>query len=159
MSTIKYLLVFLFLSSFYLSFSQVEKKRNSKIVFLDLKSKALREYTIDKDTSGVHFSIYVKKYQYKKERDKAIKIYNERVKNIRTSGENPSEVRLPDFSIGFYSWGRKPEKLKSLKGIKFITIKQFQDGIYFVRDPSYIIHQLKDGTYLKWETYTMDVVD
>ncbi|OHT47042.1 hypothetical protein [Flavobacterium tructae] len=159
MSTIKKIFIVLFLNCFCLSFSQGEKKRNSKIVFLDLKSKAVKEYTIDKDTMKARFSIYVKKYESKEERDKATEVYKDMVKNIRTSGINPSEVRLPTFSIGFYSWGGKPEKLKSLKGIKFITIKQFQDSIYFVKDPSYIIHQLKDGTYLKWKTYTMEVVD
>lgn len=38
------------------------------VVFLDLKSKAVREYTIDKDPAGAHFSIYIKKYESKKER-------------------------------------------------------------------------------------------
>lgn len=159
MSTIKKNFIVLFLNCFCLSFSQVEKKRNDMVVFLDLKSKALREYTIDKDTTGVHFSIYVRKYQSKKERDKATKIYNERIKNIRTSGENPSEVRLPDFSVGFYVYSRKPEKLRSLKGVKFMSISQFQDSIYVATEPTYIIHQIKDGTYLKWDTYTVDVVD
>lgn len=142
-----------------MSFSQVEKKRNDFIVFLDLKSKALREYTISKDTANAHFSIYIKKYESKKERDKETEIYNNRVKNIRTSGENPSEVRLPDFSIGFYTWDSKPEKLKSLKGIKYITIRQFQDSIFFATNPTYIIYKLKDGTYLKWKTTTMEIVD
>ena len=159
MPTIKISLVILFLNCFCLSFSQVAKKRNDMIVLLDLKSKAVREYTIDKDTTGAHFSIYVKKYQSKKERDKATKIYNAKVKNIRTSKENPSDVRLPDFSIGFYVYNSKPEKLISLNGIKFMTINQFQDSIYSASNPTYIIHKLKDGTYLKWKTYPFEVVD
>lgn len=126
------------------------------VVLLDLKSKAVREYTIDKDTAGAHFSIYIKKYESKKERDKATEIYNNRIKNRLTSGENPSEVMIPDFSVGLYAFSRKPEKLKSLKGVKFITIKQFQDSIYSTTAPTYIIHKLKDGTYLKWKTYTMN---
>ncbi|URM35219.1 hypothetical protein [Flavobacterium anhuiense] len=129
------------------------------ILLLDLKSKAVREYNIHKDTMSARFSIYIKEYESKKERDKAIKIYNERVKNIKTSGENPSELRLPDFSVGLYVFDKKPEKLKSLKGIKFMTINQFQDSINFARDPIYIIHKLKDGTYLKWKTNTIDIVD
>jgi len=159
MSTIKILLVILFLNCFCLSFSQVAKKRNDMILLLDLKSKAVREYNIHKDTMSARFSIYIKEYESKKERDKAIKIYNERVKNIKTSGENPSELRLPDFSVGLYVFDKKPEKLKSLKGIKFMTINQFQDSINFARDPIYIIHKLKDGTYLKWKTNTIDIVD
>ena len=159
MSAIKKIFIFLLLNCFYPSFSQTIKKRNDQVVLLDLKSKAVREYTFDKDTMNAHFSIYIKKYESKKERDKAIKIYNEKVKNIKTSGENPSELRLPDFSVGLYAYNRKPEKLKSLKGVKFITIKQFQDSLYFARDPTYIIHKLKDGTYLKWKTSILDVVD
>lgn len=159
MSIIKTIFIFLFMNCFNLSFSQVDKKQNDLIVYLDLKNKAVRQYTIDKDTASAHFSIYIKKYESKKERNKATKIYNERIKNIRTSGENPSEVRLPDFSIGFYAYNRKPEKIKSLKGIKFISIKQFQDSIYYATEPTYIIHKLKDGTYLKWKTYVMDIVD
>ena len=81
------------------------------------------------------------------------------MKNRRTSGENPSEVRLPDFSIGFYTWDSKPEKLKSLKGIKYITIRQFQDSIFFATNPTYIIYKLKDSTYLKWKTSTIEIVD
>ncbi len=159
MSTIKKTLIFLLLNCFYLSFSQTIKKRNDQVVLLDLKSKAVREYNIHRDTMSARFSIYIKKYESKKERDKAIKIYNERVKNIKTSGENPSELRLPDFSVGLYVFDRKPEKLKSLDGIKFMTINQFQDSINFARDPIYIIHKLKDGTYLKWKTNIMDIVD
>lgn len=126
------------------------------VVLLDLKSKAMRAYTIDKDTAGAHFSIYIKKYESRKAREKATEIYNDKVKSRRTSGENPSEVRLPDFSKGLYVFNRKPEKLKSLRAVKFINIKQFQDSIYLVKDPIYIIHKLKDGTYLKWKTNTMD---
>ncbi|MEO8237608.1 MAG: hypothetical protein ABI576_05815 [Flavobacterium sp.] len=159
MSTINFFFIFLLLNCFSLSFSQTVKKRNDQVVLLDLKSKAVREYNIHKDTMSARFSIYVKKYESKKERDKAIKIYNEKVKNIKTSGENPSELRLPDFSIGLYVFDRKPQKLESLQGVKFITIKQFQDSIHFARDPIYIIHKLKDGTYLKWKTSIMDIVD
>nr|WP_315221051.1 hypothetical protein [uncultured Flavobacterium sp.] len=159
MSIIKISLVFFFLNFFCISFSQVAKKRNDQVVLLDLKSKAVREYNIHKDTMSARFSIYIKKYESKKERDKAIKIYNEKVKNIKTSGENPSELRLSDFSIGLYVFDRKPQKLESLQGIRFITIKQFQDSIHFSRDPIYIIHKLKDGTYLKWKTNIMDIVD
>ena len=80
-STMKISLVFLFLTCFCLSFSQVETKRDDFIVFLDLKSKGLREYTISKDTVSAHFSIYIKKYESKKERDKSTEIYDDWIKN------------------------------------------------------------------------------
>lgn len=57
-----------------MSFSQVVKKRSAIVIFLDLKDKAIKEYTIDKDTLNAFFNIYIEKYQSQKERDKAIKI-------------------------------------------------------------------------------------
>ena len=158
MSKIK-LIVTIFIFSIKIMFSQEhnEYKRNS--IYLNLNDQALESYKIDKDTLNAHFSIYYKKYDSKKEREIVTKIYATKLKNIKTSGENPSEVIPPNFSIVFYVSNRKPEKLKSLKGVKFITIKQFQDSLYFARDPTYIIHKLKDGTYLKWKTSILDVVD
>lgn len=157
MSKIK-LIVTIFIFSITIIFSQEhnEYKRNS--IYLNLNDKALENYNIDKDTMNAHFSIYYKKYESKKERDRATMIYNDRVKNIRTSGENPGEVVLPNFSISFLVYNEKPEKLKSLKGIKFITLKQFRDNNYVTSNPAYIIHKLKDGTYLRWLAITMDEI-
>lgn len=120
--------------------SQEHYKYNRNSIYLNLNDKALESYEIDKDTLNARFSIYYKKYESKKARDKATNIYNESVKNRRTSGENPSEVRLPVFSISFLVFNEKPEKLKSLTGTKFITIKQFRDNNYITSNPTYIIH-------------------
>jgi|GEM_PF-1419163 len=157
MSTIK-LIATIFIFSINIMFSQEknEFKRNS--IYLNLNDKALESYKIDKDTINAHFSIYLKKYDSKEERDSVTKIYDTKVKNIKTSGENPSEVILPNFSIVFYAYNEKPEKLKSLKGIKFSTLKQFRDNNYVTSNPTYIIHKLKDGTYLRWLAITMDEI-
>jgi len=135
---------------------QNEYKRNS--IYLNLNDQALESYKIDKDTLNAHFSIYYKKYDSKKEREIVTKIYATKFKNIKTSGENPSEVIPPSFSIVFYVSNRKPEKLKSLKGVKFITLKQFRDNNYVTSNPTYIIHKLKNGTYLRWLAITMDEI-
>ncbi|MEO8237609.1 MAG: hypothetical protein ABI576_05820 [Flavobacterium sp.] len=157
MSKIK-LIVTIFIFSIKMMFSQEHSdyKRNS--IYLNLNDKALENYNIDKDTMNAHFSIYYKKYESKKEREIVAKVYNTKLKNIRTSGENPSEVILPNFSIVFYVSNRKPEKLQSLKGIKFITLKQFRDNNYVTSNPTYIIHKLKDGTYLRWLAITIDEI-
>ena len=139
-------------------FSQEHNEYNRSSIYINLNDKTIEKYSINKDTTSASFSIYYKKYESKKERDKAIKIYNSRVKNIRTSGENPSEVVLPNFSISFLVFNEKPEKLKSLQGIDFITLKQFRDNNYVTSNPTYIIHKLKNGTYLRWLAITMDEI-
>lgn len=150
MSKIK-LIITLFILSINMLFSQehCEYKRNS--IYLDLNDKALENYEIDKDTINAHFSIYLKKYESKKERDKATEKYNNQI-------DDPDSIGIPSFSIGLYVLNEKPQKLKSLKGIKFITIKQFQKNGYVTSSPTYIIHKLKDGTYLKWSAMTFEVI-
>ena len=156
--SIKKIFILLFLNCFCLSFSQLIKKPSDIVVYIDLKDKLLKEYSIDKDTMNASFSIYYKKYESKIERDKATEIYNDRVKNRRTSGENPSEVRLPDFSFVLYTFNAKPKRLKSLKGVKFITIKEFQDSGFKATNPTRVIHKLKNGTYLEWSTLALETM-
>jgi K+ transporter len=78
MSTIK-LIATIFIFSINMIFSQEnnEFKRNS--IYLNLNDKALESYKIDKDTMNAHFSIYLKKYDSKKERDIVTKIYDTKV--------------------------------------------------------------------------------
>lgn len=140
-------MIFVLLFSF-LCFSQKTEKRNNLIIFLDLKDKTIKEYTIDKDTLNAFFNIYIEKYQSQKERDKAIKNYQNQI-------GDPNSAGIPDFSIGFYAFDRKPEYLKSLDGIRYITIKEFRKTNYHTTSPTYIIHKLKNGNYLMWKTNTM----
>jgi hypothetical protein len=141
----------LFTSSFFLSYSQEQKERKYVTILIDLNDKALKGYLINKDTSKARFSIYIKGFESKANREKAIKKYYQGVKD--SNGE-------PTFNITFYAFESepifKPERIKSLNGIKYITLKEFRDKNYAHSSPTYIIHKLKDGTYLKWETITLD---
>ena len=50
------------------------------------------------------------------------------------------------------------ERLKTLKGVNYITIDDFRKNGHKRMSPTYIIHKLKDGTYLKWETNTLEIL-
>lgn len=149
---IKKLFLVMFISFSALSFSQQQEKKTFVTIYInDLKDKALEGFSISKDTTTAHFSIYAKGFESKTNREKAIKEYYEGPEN--SNGE-------PTFIITFYAISSgpifKPKRLKSLKGIKFITLKEFRDKNYPESYPTYIIHKLKDGTYLKWETNTIE---
>ena len=144
----------MFISFSALSFSQQQEKKTFVTIYInDLKDKALEGFSISKDTTTAHFSIYAKGFESKTNREKAIKEYYEGPEN--SNGE-------PTFIITFYAFSSgpifKPKRLKSLKGIKFITLKEFRDKNYPESYPTYIIHKLKDGTYLKWETNTLEIL-
>jgi hypothetical protein len=146
---IKKIFLLLLLNLFLGVFAQ---NSNPITIYINLKDKALRqaEYSTNKDSMGCHFSIYKKEYESKKARDKAQKEYDNQI-------GDPNSAGMVRFSIGFYAFNDKPERLKSLDGIKYITIKQFRNEYkYESTNPTYIIHKLKDGTYLKWSTITLD---
>lgn len=145
---VKQTLFIIFIFSFYLSFSQEQNEPKSVIIYINLKDKALESYTIDKDTTGASFSVYLKGYESKKKRENALKRYNNLI-------GDPSSESFPVFSIAFYVFSRKPERIKSLAGVEYITLKEFRDSNYPETSPTYIIHKLKDGTFLKWEAHTM----
>jgi hypothetical protein len=142
----------LFASSFFLSYSQEQKERKYVTIYIDnLKDKALKGYSISNDTTSAQFSIYAKGFESKANREKAIREYYQGPEN--SNGE-------PTFIITFTAFAFKPvvkpERLKSLNGITYITLKELRDKNYVHSSPTYIIHKLKDGTYLKWETITLD---
>jgi hypothetical protein len=150
MSTImKKIILILFISSFCLSFAQVKKERTYLTIYIDLKDESVESYNINKDSCKAHFSIYFEKYEYEKDREKARKEFKNR------KGD-PDLRWLPDFSFVFYVFNQKPERLKSLDGIKYITIKEFRKNNYKITSPTYIIHKLKEGTYLRWKTITLN---
>lgn len=138
--------------------SQPKKDLNNKpiTIYIDLKDKLIEEYSINKDTTSASFSIYYKKYESKTERDKVRKKYKYLRSNPNKISGDPDKVVIPDFSVSLYSIGRKPERLNSLSKIQYITTRQFVDNNSKITAPTYIIHKLENGTYLKWETYTMD---
>ncbi|MFW0737874.1 hypothetical protein [Flavobacterium sp. T12S277] len=129
-----------------------EKKESKRItIYLDLNDKSLREYSINKDTTGASFSIYIKKYESKKERERVTEKYHNQI-------DDPDSMGLSSFSVGLYVLNEKPKRIKSLKGLKFINIKQFQKSGYKTSSPTYIIHKLKDGTYLQWSAMTTEEI-
>jgi hypothetical protein len=153
---IKRLVLVVFISSFYFSFAQEHNEQKFMTIYIDLKDKTLEEYSIDKDTTSAHFSIYFKEYDSKKRRDTEMNEYNYLIKNPDKIKGDPSRFRHPNFSITFTAFlfdpVIKPKRIKSLQGIKYITIKEFRESNYDTTPIVYIIHKLKDSTYLKWET-------
>lgn len=160
MSTIKNIILYIICFVFSFSFSQEKEERNYTTIYVDLSEKSLESYHISKDTTTASFSIYFEKYESQKTRDMAIKEYNSKIKKLRATGISdidPDLIRLPNFSITFtaFDFNEKPVKLKSIIGIKYITINGFRNDEYRSTNPMYIIHKLKNGTFLKWEVITM----
>jgi hypothetical protein len=135
--------------SFSTMYSQIKKNKNYSILYIDFNDKALESHHINVDTTTASFSIYIEKYETKKAREKANYEYNHRIGNPDSSGP-------PTFSIGLYAFNSSPERLKTLKGVNYITIDDFRKNGYKTMSPTYIIHKLKDGTYLQWKTYTIE---
>lgn len=148
MSGIKTTTILLFLSFCSISFAQ-ELKQEKTTILLDLNDKITGKYGFNNDTTAATFAIYFEKYQTKKARDKATKDHYNDPRDRNSAG-------LPNFSVNLSVFGLKPEKLKSLDCIKYITVKQFRESGYKTTAPTYIIHKLKDGTYLRWKTYTLN---
>lgn len=140
--------ILLFLSICYISCAQESKKEKTTIL-LDLNDKITGKYGFNNDTTAATFAIYFEQYQTKKVRDKAMKDYYDDPRDRNSAG-------LPNFSVNLSVFGLKPEKLKSLDCIKYITVKQFRESGYKTTAPTYIIHKLKDGKYLRWKTYTLN---
>jgi hypothetical protein len=123
-------------------YSQIKNCKDYSVIYIDLNNKTIRNYSIDRDTLGCYFSIYIYGYESKEVREKANYNYNHRIGDPDNSGP-------PTFSIGFYTFNTRPERLKTLKGVNYITLDDFRKNNYKTMSPTYIIHKLKDGTYLK----------
>jgi hypothetical protein len=138
----------LLLSFCCISFAQ-ESKNKKTTIFVDLNDQITGKYSFNNDTTSASFVIYIKKYQTKEARDKATAAhYNDPI--------DRNSVGIPSFSLNLYSFNTKPTRLKTLECTKYITIKQFTNKGYKTTNPTYVIHQLKDGTYLKWKTFTLN---
>lgn len=130
-------------------YCQIKKSKDYSLLYIDFKDKELESHHINADTTTASFSVYIEKYETKKARDKANYEYNHRVGDPDSSGP-------PTFSINLYAFNSSPERLKTLKGVNYITIDDFRKNGHKRMSPTYIIHKLKDGTYLKWKTYTIE---
>ena len=134
--------LFLFASIFNCS-SQEHIERKELTVYLDLKDKAINSYFVKKDSSEAHFSIYTKGFETQKARDKAIKDYKKEI-------GDPDSTGPPSFTISFISFS-KPQKMKTLKGIKYLTLNEFRDKLFPQGYPMYFICKTEKGNYIKWK--------
>lgn len=133
----------------YSVFYAQESKNQKTTILVDLNDQITGKYSFNNDTTSASFVIYIKKYQTKEARDKATAAhYNDPI--------DRNSVGIPSFSLNLYSFNTKPTRLKTLECTKYITIKQFTNKGYKTTNPTYVIHQLKDGTYLKWKTNTLN---
>lgn len=147
MSTIIKTITILFFGCF--CFSQ-EIDKQSTTVLINLHDKSVAHYSINKSMTKAQFSFYLKGYETKIAREEGIK---------KSKNGLVTSLGVPTFIITLYSStvfspkAIKPEKLKTLEGINYITLKEFQNNNYQCTDNVYIIHKLHDGTYLKWKMY------
>jgi hypothetical protein len=145
------IIVIVCFTNFCISFSQEIKKQEPTTVFVELKDKKIATYAINKDTTIAQFNFYLKGYETKSARDEGVKKY----KNVYPSPGKPSFICFFYSSSSFSLDPKKPQKLKTLEGMKYISLKQFQTNNYESTRSIFIIHKLKDGTYLKWEMYRL----
>lgn len=141
------------LSNFCIIFSQEIKKQKLTTVFIELENCIVANYTINKANTSAEFSFYLKGYETKQARDLGVKKYK---KGLATSLGKPTFIFTLYSSTVFSPKPQKAEKLKNIEGIEYITLKEFQSNNYQCTSSVYIIHKLKDGTYLKWKTYYLN---
>lgn len=150
MSTIKNVIIFFCLGFFCLSFSQEVDNRGLTTVFINLNDKSVADYYINRTRTKAQFSFYLKGYETKDAREEGLR---------KSKNGLATSLGIPSFIFSLYSSTvfshneTKPEKLKTLNGIHYITLKEFQNNNYQCTKSVYIIHKLNDSTYLKWKTY------
>jgi hypothetical protein len=132
--------------------AQEKKIIKSHTIFINLDSKYIvnGHSSINKDTTSASFGIYINGFQSKEKRKKITKDY-------RNGKIKENSVGLPTFSTNFYCFNRKPERVITIDTIKYITEEQYSknNSLMSRSNPMFIIHKLKDGTYLRWEVFTM----
>lgn len=147
---LKKIIILFFLSNFYFLFAQEITNKDLTTVYIELKDKSIANYSINKTYTNAQFSFYLKGYETKHARDEGVR----KSKNgLATSLGIPTFIFTLYSSTVFSPKSQRPEKLKTLNGIKYITLKEFQTNNFQCTNSVYIIHKLKDGTYLKWKTY------
>lgn len=139
----------LILSSSIYCFSQVNSEKKEIIVYFDLKYKAINSYFVKIDSSEATFSIYTKGFETKKSRDQAV----QKFKNKKEG--DPDNRWIPNFTVSFISFS-KPEKLKTIKETKYLTIDEFRNKLFPQGYPMYFIYKSRDGYYLKWKVIDIE---
>lgn len=132
----------LFVFSFFCLSQETQKKEI--IVYFGIKNKAINSFYVKKDSSEATFSIYAKGFETKKLRDQAVRKF----KNKKEG--DPDNRWIPDFTVSFISYS-KPEKLKSIEKIKYLTMDEFRNNLFPQGYPMYFIYKSDNGNYLKWK--------
>lgn len=140
----------IFLGLFCLSFSQHSNKSENTTVLINLNDSAIANFCINNEMTKAQFSFYLKGYETKQARIEGVK----KSKNgLSTSLGVPTFIFTLYSSTIFSPKAIKPENIKTLKGMKYITLKEFQNNHYKSTKTTYIIHKINNSTYLKWTTY------
>lgn len=138
-------IIYILIISSSLIYSQTSKECKVLTILVDLKSKYVSSYSFTKDSTGASFGIYINGFQSKDKRHKIMEDYKRGKIQINSIG-------LPTFSVEFYNFYKKPEKIMSIDTISYVTEENFSKKMPKITVPTYIIHKLKDGSYLKWKT-------
>lgn len=139
-------IVFMFLSP-----KQDAKKL---VIFANTKDNLIANLSINKDSTGLSFGIYVNGYENPKKRQEAVNKRNERLKN-----KNTDYVHLPTFAVGFIGF-TKPETVNVFKEKNAISIDEFSKRSDIkITSPTYIIFKQPDGSYLKWKVFVSNVME
>lgn len=145
---IKKIILLMCLITFNWLFSQEKIEKKSQTIYLDFKSKYVSSHSIGKDTTSASFGIYINGFQSKEKRLKTFE-------KFKKSKKRDYSLIMPDFSVNFYCFNRKPQRLVCLDSVRYITEEEYSENFSLDSSPIFIIHKLKDGTYLKWEVITM----
>ena len=117
------------------------------------KQSQTSTYSFNKDTTRGSFEIFRKGY-VKKNTKKMDGSHKKNLEELKKNPPKPNQAALSVIRESFYYWNKtKPEKLKNLKNIPFITRKEFVTNKqkYQGAKNLFIIHDTENGEYLIWK--------
>jgi hypothetical protein len=113
----------LILSSSIYCFSQVHSEKKEIIVYFDIKDKAINSYFVKKDSSEATFSVFLKGFEQKKARNKAMKDYKNEIGDADSSSSTGSTNTGNNggsgfnWTIYFYNVGQKISNVINTVGL------------------------------------------
>ncbi len=143
MSTIRILIVLFFCISFPSVFSQTNQNTIAENIVVNSNAKIVKSYILNKDTTSMSISLYIKGYQSKKKREKELALFKKKYHN--------AIFKSPSFTIDIISTCN-PDRLKTISDMKYLNAAVFCTGNLKRTNPFYIIIKQKDGTFLKWKS-------
>jgi hypothetical protein len=148
MSTLRIITLLIFLFSFGTLFSQANQNEYAENIVVNLNNNVINSFSINKDSTLMSLSLYIKGYESKKKREQAMILFRKKY--------NKAVFISPSFTMDIISL-EKPEKLKSLDNIKYLFASNFSKSDLKTSNPFFIIIKQKDGTYLKWKSSVLAV--